>query len=1284
MNDLPPEDKSWTPGASLGAKAEAVASGRAAAPETVRMNDLPPEDKSWTPGASLGAEAEAVASGRAAPNPLAPPPWEPGHLAPVYVAASQARTEGMSWDEINQQIYEARSNALKAGMSGEEIDKRFGLSSDPEKTQAPPGMERLHLWPAPSDEYRALARDLAPHFQPGEWPEMHSAGDFASALGWHLMDIVKVFGQASANGMAAIQELGEGGQYLSKADRIRLSIEAQGFLGNFGSGGISARGAAFRAGRPVPGSGGIEGRPVPGSGAPEKGLPPMTDVLDAATVIARDHPQGLAPGPLTGAARAVGETFAATGEHPIDLAQRAKDDPAVMAALHDHVDAPAGETVPVRPPEPADPSMMSGPLTPEQHLAESIAAVQEPGLIPDADGARAAVYVPGSAGSSPPPGTGVPVPRPSPSPLINPETIGQPNPVLAEGLVTALRRIFDVQSLLREGAGVIRHRLADLQANRIRSTENLRRFGRAVGDMSSAERREWWHAFEGGDSAIADAALPGDAGLLARTRGMLRVAGVPENVGARVEDIPSRPGVRVMGYYDPATREIVLNRGVDHTTAAHEVFHALFDPASKLLTDDQRAVIEARAKRWLRERLPPDPANPHAPATNQEMLERLGYPPSQWFEEAGARLIGESSRVVNARDALARWEGTTLGRMGHEIRAEMDRRWLEMDRLGLAPNYIDGYLPRLYQDPRAAAAVFGRRPMEGTKTFTRQRAFEFMRDAEAAGLKLASDNPVETALIRLHDMDRLITAHEIMGELETRGLGDWIPHGTRVPPGLSRINDRVAERQGGAFYAPDPVAIMLNRHLQPGWNGNPVYDALRSATSAATTLKLATSAFHPIYMAWDAMAGEAALGLTQASRGGVLNLARGAATVLRSPIAPVLNFVEGLRVSHFAATGEGPPRMTMLYDAMLASGARVGRAPQYTSSAMGGFFDSMAASVSNSGRLTFGQDVSAMFRNAPPMFIGATRIAPGYVRAMLQIVPRVLDTLTEPIMGKLVPYMKAGALSRELQDMLVAHPGMGLDDIREFGGRISDRIDNRIGEVVQDNLFWPTVLHNINNIVFMAPQWFMGKLRLLGGTATDLAALGTETAPLGGRQLSGNVAYLLGGGVIATMFTGAIYGALKGTWRPDWTLHDYFVPPNGGTDRQGGDDFIMLPDIWRDAYGWTTDPQHEATNKVNSLWPLLKQIATNRQYDGAVITDPASNWREAAGDYTAFTLRQLGPMMWSQDVPDAANISTLERWLGIREAPFGLREPERAEAHGQKELRRALRQKARDDARKDE
>jgi hypothetical protein len=132
--------------------------------------------------------------------------------------------------------------------------------------------------------------------------------------------------------------------------------------------------------------------------------------------------------------------------------------------------------------------------------------------------------------------------------------------------------------------------------------------------------------------------------------------------------------------------------------------------------------------------------------------------------------------------------------------------------------------------------MLGRRPLEGSKAFLKQRTHLTFEEGLKAGLKPVSDNPVDLVLLKAREMDRYIMAHKTLGELKEQGLAKFVPLGSDVPAGWTRINDPIGTpyQQGdngelilrGHYYAPEGAAQVLNNYLSPGMRSKGWYRVL--------------------------------------------------------------------------------------------------------------------------------------------------------------------------------------------------------------------------------------------------------------------------------------------------------------------------------------------------------------------------------------------------------------------------------------------------------------------------
>ncbi|MGO9998998.1 MAG: hypothetical protein ACLPKW_14840, partial [Acetobacteraceae bacterium] len=273
-------------------------------------------------------------------------------------------------------------------------------------------------------------------------------------------------------------------------------------------------------------------------------LPSTAEVLDGATAIAKDHPEGLTDETLTSAAKVLGQHALETGENPVAAAARAQAVPSVMQDFHGRMDAEAERAeeaaaeagqlkiardlglAPEAELAPLPSEMPRGPVPPNSVLAETeggggfvrrlagmdqaeahatAEAEQETEASRTADTALGK-KVEGPVSTFEPPSMAdmlqdergeFALPRVEMN--ITPETIRVPNPLLSARLTTGLKLLLAPQSLNRVGAGIIRAGLARTHAQMAFASEQLLRFGRAFGDLSSPDRLNFLHNFETGN-----------------------------------------------------------------------------------------------------------------------------------------------------------------------------------------------------------------------------------------------------------------------------------------------------------------------------------------------------------------------------------------------------------------------------------------------------------------------------------------------------------------------------------------------------------------------------------------------------------------------------------------------------------------------------------------------------------------------------------------------------------------------------------------------------------------
>jgi hypothetical protein len=1099
--------------------------------------------------------------------------WDPNQeLPPVFRHMAEARAAGYSWDEINQYIAQQKDEAKKAGYSNDDINKFFlGAPLQDHSKEAPPQVP-ANLPDQIGSTIRQFSEKVFGAHEPFTWlglPEpgmTHTAGSILQHLGWNVVDFAKTLPASVVDGAGATAEMFDG-KDRTDLEWIKLGWEASAFLGLVAGVGRSAIGKVMKAGegmkiKPPVGVGESSGATV-AEHPTTFNFPQPSQFMDAATYIAREHPEGLNDNTFNATLKQLGEHYAKTGEPPVDVMEKYRpqewwkkiadeqdNTPLGHDAAHDRFDILD---------HPDDPWMQDNAPPKEQTRKEAIQ--RDSGAKPANENTHFAQDEAAKAKIVPPEAEKSPLDisrsvnkwkadwkalmdsedgamRIGPRTDIDPALLFRPDPEVADGIGTAIRSALSPYSLAPNAAESAGAHMARTAIELERATRQLNRFGRAIGDMSSTERWGYIDAIESGN--------------------------------------------------------------------------------------------------------------------------------------------------------LDAYRGTVLGRAAGQLRRWLDYAYDRMDSLGIAPEYVENYLPHMYGDPAGYRQFYAsKRPVSGSKFFTRGRVFGSYAEAREAGLTPITDNPLHMTLTALHQMFRYIAAHETLREFREAGIVQ--PEPPLGSTDWTRVNQRFGLRGEGEFFASRPVANLLDAMVDPGLSHNPLYRTIRSAANGLIGLQLAGPGFHLSFVTLDSMFSDLGRASEQISRmllnppsaATLTEGARGVRRAIFSPVSPALDFMAGRKL-YKALVGEMPAtRMTQevrdIAQAFIEGGGRASITPEYRGSAMGSFLGSFKGSIDamlgqEYGHQTFMQDLGEIFRNAQPIRAWGRTVAPGAVRGMFTLFARTMDTIAAPLMEKYVPTMKMGVFYRSMQSYMKAAPDMGPLEIRHLAHTLNKSIDNKLGEMVYDNRFWNRTGKDIAHLTLRAVGWNAGDVAELGGGIYDAARLRTMTVG-DMRQVTTRTGSVMGY-TAGTIMLGAVISYIAGTWSEDMKPIDYLFPKINDTDR------IQLPTYAKEVFGFTHHTEKWVTDKFNPLWPMLMRTWRNRDWNDAAIWDPKDEPITKFEDWAKWFGRQLLPISIQQQLhpTDAQNkLDPALRWMGIQPAPYEVREPERAEKYKNRDDKTAV--KKRDKAR---
>lgn len=552
---------------------------------------------------------------------------------------------------------------------------------------------------------------------------------------------------------------------------------------------------------------------------------------------------------------------------------------------------------------------------------------------------------------------------------------------------------------------------------------------------------------------------------------------------------------------------------------------------------------------------------------------------------------------------------------------------------GALQNFIENYFPHIWTNHSAAQEFWSSRPLAGRATFLKERVYDYFKEGIDAGLKPLSDNPVDLALLKIKEMDRYLYGQRIFREMKDRDLARFVKFGHEAPEGWVKLDDKIArvlqysETEGGFihrgdYFAPEPAATIFNNYLQPGLRGNALYDAVHTWGGVLNSAQLGFSAFHLGFTTIDAATSKLALGIMQTSRGigglDVKDIGRGALNIAQAfnPAQPFVNVIKGDRLLKAALSGSTDPRIAEVVRALVNAGGIIR-------------YDSF---YKNAGEKTF---MRAWRQHQ-------------YFRALARAAPSLMETTMRPIFEYLVPRQKLGVFLDLARDALERNPNMSIEEARRTFGKLWDSVDNRLGQVVYDNLFWNKTLKDSLMIGVRSVGWNMGTIRELGGGALDLARPGAYKE-WGG--LSPRAAYVFALPIMAGVLGSVIHYLFNGEGPQD--IRDMYFPRTGRQNPDGSDERWMLPTYMKDIYEYKHAPFQTLLNKLHPLTHAVAQMIENQDFFGRAIVVPSEPMEQKALDWAGYMLTQIEPFgarnlnraRQVRGEPPAEGITDFGKWL---------------------------------------
>jgi N12 class adenine-specific DNA methylase/broad specificity phosphatase PhoE len=801
---------------------------------------------------------------------------------------------------------------------------------------------------------------------------------------------------------------------------------------------------------------------------------------------------------------------------------------------------------------------------------------------------------------------------------------------------------------------------------------------------------------QGGGSGPGAGAGPGlSANIGRRAEGGLEPRNPQEGIGGNPRELrPEGAGGRqpdqnaLYPHEGPAGRSVASRLLSEESGQLNitQLGHAAYNAGIKMraATDDLMRLLAPAAR---------EGAKPAALAVRNRAAE---FARSQARAEAaleGARKVLAALAVEQRWDFYDRAErglpqrNASLAPIAQEFRKLLDAGRKDVQDLGTGKleNFIENYLPHIYNDPAKAKSIFAsyysKRPMEGKKSFLKRRSFETLKDAMDAGLEPVSQNPVDMVVLKLAEMNRYVMAHRVLNDLKDQGVVHYVRAGQTPPPGYQKIDDQVATVFGpakgavglpstaegvepedvrvfgrrimGQYYAPEPAARIINNFLSPGLREtSPLFRGYLAGANAMNQFQLGFSAFHLGFTSVDAAVSKAALGIYQAAHGHPLQALKSAnpASIVAAPVTGIIRGDKILK--EYYKPGSQASQIADIVDAMVMAGGRARMDSFYQSQMTQKMMDAFRAAV-EPGRNVFSR---------------GQKLGAGAIRAPFALAEQTV----KPILEWIVPRQKLAVFAdlAQFEMQRLTEGKITPEELPAALARAWDSVDNRMGQLVYDNLFWHKATKDILMGTTRSVGWNTGTIReILGGTVDIRHLLPKPADPLDMKDtpsgwtwkpdMSTRLSYLIALPALLGL-AGAVTYYLWHGHMPEHLIDCYLIP-----DKKGNR--WWLPSYMKDVLGVAAEgPMKVIKGKLHPFLTGILEMLSNKDYFDRPIRNLDDPIMKQLQEEANFALQQMAPMSMKAPAGKHPQPQSLEermrQQIGITRVPAGVAHPERV--HG--------------------
>jgi GNAT superfamily N-acetyltransferase len=503
------------------------------------------------------------------------------------------------------------------------------------------------------------------------------------------------------------------------------------------------------------------------------------------------------------------------------------------------------------------------------------------------------------------------------------------------------------------------------------------------------------------------------------------------------------------------------------------------------------------------------------------------------------------------------------------------------------------------------------KPLEGTEGFLQEHTLDDMSEGINAGGVPYTYNPM--LMFRLHYADamKFITANRMWNGLLDTHARLFVKHGEKPPDDFTRIDDKISrvyfpitgkptgstgkENQyviaAGEWYVEKGAARLLNNYLSWDIRRRPWAKTILGIKNFTTSAELSFSAFHAVFETIESVGSGIGLGMRKSWNTGVLQgnldgFKEGFKDILTSPYTPIENAKLGGDVIKYITNKNEFLNTTRGHDF-------IKRFPEaevlINDLFLGG------------GKLAMHQD----YKIETVRTLREELTNNNYIGAALRSIPALNEIMMKPLFETYIPRLKIGMFLKEYSNVLAERQTdihSGKLTRAEAARTVWDFVENRLGEMNFDNLFWDKTFKTSLQILIRSVTWKLGNIRSFGRAITEQSkefhsAFKEQRLPRMEQEMS----WVWGMAATTAAMSTIIQYAFTGKM-PDEMID--FVYPK--IDKEGNR--ITLPTYARDLFTLVHSPLGYVWHSLSGMWGRFVDVVQNKDFYGVQVHDPEDNY----------------------------------------------------------------------------